>query len=124
MLTTTTPHEADYHALLEPGLQTGTPLARAWISIVLVPVFFFLSFATQSGIYALTGHDPSAGVTPPLWANLAAGLPGLAIALIPCVAAVVLGRRATAAGVRSGSVPAVIGTLLGAGLVVLLALNL
>ena len=103
--------------------RTRTPLSKAWLSIVLVPVFFALSFVAQTVIYALTGYDPSTG-TVPLWANLAAGLPGLAILLVPCVAGVVYGWRATRAGVRAGLVPAVLAALLGVGAVALTVANI
>ncbi|WP_345205123.1 hypothetical protein [Fodinibacter luteus] len=86
-------------------------------------MFFVVSFVAQTVIYALTGYDPSSG-TVPLWANLAAGLPGLAIVLVPCVAGVVYGWRAVRAGVRAGLVPAVLAALLGVGAVVLTAANL
>ena len=92
--------------------------------VVLIPVFLLLSFAATTGIYALTGHDPSTGDVPPLWANLAAGLPGLAILLVPCVAGVVYGWRAVRSGVRAGLVPAVLAALMGAGAVVLTVANL
>lgn len=105
------------------GSPSQTPLAGAWISIALVPVFFIAAFAASQGIYAMTGYDPSAGATPPLWADLAAGLPGLGILLIPCVAGVVYGRRSARVGVRAGLVPAAIAALLGVGAVLLVVLN-
>ena len=89
-------------ASVREGPRTTSPLAQAWISIALVPVFFFTAFAAAQGIYASTGFDPSAAATPPLWADLAAGLPALAILLIPCVAGVVYGWRAARASVRAG----------------------
>lgn len=98
-------------------------LARAWASVLLVPVFFFVAFAAAQGIYALTGYDPSTGATPPLWADLAAGLPSLAILLVPCIAGVFYGRRAAQAGIRAGLVPAAIAALLGLGAVLLVVLN-
>lgn len=119
--TDTTDSSSD--ASIGQGPRTQTSLARAWISVALVPVFFFAAFAASEGIYALTGHDPSAGATPPLWADVAAGLPGLAILLIPCTAGVVYGRRAARAGVRAGLVPAAIAALLGVGAVLLVVLN-
>jgi hypothetical protein len=112
--TTHTPNSSDNGSVTQ-GTRTQTPLARAWISLAFIPVFFFVSFAAAQGIYALTGYDPSTGVTPPLWADLVAGLPALAILLIPCVAGVVYGLRAARAGVRAGLVPAVLGVLLGIG---------
>ena len=66
-----------------PGPRDRAPLTRAWISVALVPVFFFVAFAAAQGIYALTGYDPSAGATPPLWADLVAGIPALLILFLP-----------------------------------------
>ena len=111
------------HASVGQGPRAQTLLALAWVFVALVPFFFFVSFAAQEGIYALTGYDSSPG-TAPLWATLAAGLPGLAILLIPCVAGVVYGRRATRTGVRAGLVPEVFAALLGVGAVVLTLVNL
>ena len=120
--TTHTTNSSDNASARGQGPQTQTPLVRAWISLALIPVFFFVSFAVAQGIYALTGYDPSAGATPPLWADLAAGLPALAILLVPCVAGVVYGLRAARSGVRAGLVPAVLATLLGVGAALLVFL--
>jgi len=105
------------------GPGSSTPLTRAWISVALIPVFFFVAFAAAQGIYALTGYDPSAGATPPLWADLAAGLPALLILLLPCAAAVTFGLRASREGARSGLVPAVIAALVAVGGVLLVVLQ-
>lgn len=114
-----------------PG--TGTPdtedsrarasLIRAWVSIALVPVFFLVAFAAAAGVYALTGYDPSAGATPPFWADLAAGLVSSAILVGVCVLGVVHGLRAARHGRRAGLVPAGIAALLGIGSVLLVVLN-
>ena len=104
-----------------PGAQT--PLARAWVAVALVPVFFVGAFAAETGIYALTGHEPGLG-TAPRWVDLTAGLIGLAILLVPCIAGMVLGIRATRSGVRAALVPTVLAGLLGAGGIVLTILNL
>ncbi len=122
MVNTTDRADSSSHASIGQGPRSHTPLARAWISIALVPVFFFAAFVAGQVIYALTGYDPSAGATPPLWADLAAAVPFLAIVLIPCVAGVVYGRRAARAGVRAGLVPAAIAALLGVGAVLLVIL--
>jgi hypothetical protein len=116
---------------LPPG--TGTPdtedararasLIRAWVSVALVPVFFLVAFAAAAGVYALTGYDPSAGATPPFWADLAAGLVSLAILLSVCAVGVVHGLRAARGGRSAGLVPAVIAALLGLGSVLLVVLN-
>ena len=91
MATTTGSTSSTNNTSVGQGPRSSSPLGRAWISIPLVPVFFFLSFLAQTVIYVLTGHDPSTGDVPPLWADLAAGLPGLAILLVPCVTGVVYG---------------------------------
>lgn len=111
---------APRHGFVTRVHDTGSALTRAWVSIVLVPVFFFLAFAAAQGIYVLTGYDPSAGANPPLWADLAAGLPALAILLVPCVAGVVYGVRAHS---RAGSLAAFVAGVLGLGAVVLVAFN-
>ena len=123
MVNSTNTAHSSGDASIGQGRRTQSPMTRAWISIALVPVFFIAAFAASQGIYALTGYDPSAGTTPPLWADLGAGLPGLAILLIPCIAGVVYGRRAARAGVRAGLVPAAIAALLGIGAVLLVVLN-
>lgn len=105
------------------GPRSSTPLARAWVSVALVPVFFLVAFAAAQGIYALTGYDPSAGATPPLWADVAAGLPALLILLLPCAAAVAYGLRAYREGARSGLVPVVLAALVAAGGVLLVVLQ-
>ena len=106
------------------GYGTTTPLIWSWACVVLVPLFFFFSFIAAQGIYVLVGHDPSTGDVPPLWANLAAGIPGLAIVLLPSVAGVVFGRRSMRAGHRAGLVPLVLAVLLGLGATVLVVVNL
>ena len=100
-----------------------TSLIRAWVSIALVPVFFLVAFAAASGVYALTGYDPSAGATPPFWADLAAGLVSSAILVGICIVGVVHGLRAARHGRRAGLVPAGIAALLGIGSVLLVVLN-
>jgi hypothetical protein len=86
-------------------------------------VFFFVAFAAAQGIYALTGYDPSAGATPPLWADLVAGIPALLIRFLPCAGAVVYGLRAWREGARAGLVPVVLGALVAVGGVLLVVLQ-
>jgi uncharacterized membrane protein YidH (DUF202 family) len=123
MVTTSDSTSSTHHTPAGPEPRNRTPLAWAWTSVALIPVFFVLSFVAQTLIYAAAGYDPSTGAVP-LWANLAAGLPGLAIVLAPCIAGVVYGWRAARAGVRAGLVPAVLSALLGVGAVVLTVANL
>lgn len=61
------------------------------------------------------------------WAGVAlnpVSLAVLAIALVPCVGAVLYGRRASEAGHRIARVPISVGALVGVALVVLTALNI
>lgn len=122
MVTSTDP-TSSHHAPTDGRPPTRSVLTRAWICIALVPVCFVVSFVVQTVIYALTGYDPGSGAVP-LWASLAAGLPGLAVLLLPCVAGVVYGVRAVREGVRSGAVPAALAALLGLGAVALTVANL
>ncbi len=125
MATTTSSTSSTGSAPVDQGPPTRKALGRAWTSIALIPIFFMVSFAAQTGIYVLIGHDPSTGEVPPLWATLAAGIPGLGILLVPCIAGVVYGRRAAVReGVRAGLVPAVLAALVGVGAVVLTVVNL
>lgn len=105
------------------GPRDQAPLTRAWISVALVPVFFFVAFAAAQGIYAMTGYDPSAGATPPLWADLVAGIPALLILFLPCAGAVVYGLRAWREGARAGFVPVVLGGLVAVAGILLVILQ-
>lgn len=93
-------------------------LRRAWVSVALVPVFFFIAFAVGEGIYALMGYKPE-NADAPVWADVVASALIVAVVLIPSVAAVYFGRRATKAGDRHGVYPAVIGAVAGLGWVTL-----
>lgn len=137
MADTPTPQDSqlypDEHPLPRSTPGTGAPdteesrartsLVRAWVSVALVPIFFLVAFAAAAGVYALTGYDPSAGATPPFWADLAAGLVSLAILLGICAVGVLHGLRAARHGRRAGLVPAGIAALLGIGSVALVVLN-
>ena len=96
---------------------------RAWIAVVLIPVFFFISFAVGEGLYALFGYKPE-NVGAPFWVDLVITVLTLAVLLLPCVAAVVFGRRASAEGDRSALVPAGIASLVGLFFIVLSTITL
>lgn len=117
------PPVRENRAPTEPELRARSSFIRAWVSIALVPVFFLAAFAVATGIYALSGYDPSAGATPPFWVNLFVGLVSAAILLTVCAAGVLYGLRAAKEGLRAGLVPAVIAALLGIGSVVLVVLG-
>lgn len=103
----------------EPTVRDSSPwLRRAWVSVALVPVFFFIAFAVGEGIYALMGYQPE-HADAPLWAVVVASALVVVVVVIPCVAAVYFGRRAIRAGDRRGLVPAVIGAVAAVGWVTL-----
>lgn len=92
--------------------------SRAWIAVALIPVFFILAFAVGQVLYSLMGYLPEeAGI--PLWVDLVATIPTMAVFLVPCAAAVLYGRRANSVGDRRGLVPLCIGALAGLGLLIL-----
>jgi hypothetical protein len=97
--------------------------ARAWTAVALIPVFFVVGFAVGEALYAVLGYKPE-NDDAPLWADLVASLAVLAVTLVPCIGAVVYGRRAGKAGRPRARAPMTIGALTGAALVILTALNL
>ena len=101
----------------------GDLLARAWTGLALIPVFFFVGFAVGEVLYAVLGYKPE-NDDAPLWADLVASLAVLAVTLVPCIGAVMYGRRASKAGRPSARAPMAVGALAGAALVVLTALNI
>ena len=103
----------------EPAVRDSSPwLLRAWVSVALVPLFFFIAFAVGEGIYALMGYKPE-NADAPVWAVVGASALVILVVLIPCVAAVYFGRRAIKGGDRRGVFPAVIGAVAAVGWVVL-----
>ena len=96
----------------------GVWLGRAWIAVVLIPVFFILAFVVGQVLYSLMGYLPeNAGI--PLWVDLVASIPTIAVFLIPCTAGVLYGWHANSLGARSGLIPLCIGALAGLGLLIL-----
>jgi len=97
---------------------SGVWLGRTWIAVALIPVFFILAFAVGQVLYSLMGYLPEdAGI--PLWVDLVATIPTMAVFLVPCAAAVLYGRRVNSVGDRRGLVPLCIGALAGLGLLIL-----
>ena len=93
-------------------------LTRAWTAVALVPVFFFVAFAVGEGLYALTDYKPE-NADAPVWIVIVVDLAILAVALVPCVAAVLFGRRAMSTRDRRGALPLVVGAVAGAAVVIL-----
>jgi hypothetical protein len=113
---TTAKHIPPVSASSDQGRRTD--LSRAWIAVALIPVAFMLAFAVGEGLYALLGYQPE-DATEPLWVALVAGVPAIALFLVPCAAAVWYGNRARAEGHRAALVPLVIGAALGLWMVVI-----
>lgn len=101
----------------------GDLLVRAWTGLALIPVFFLMGFAVGEVLYAVLGYKPE-NADAPLGVDLVASLAALAVTLVPCVGAVIWGRRASEAGRHGARVPMVLGALVGAALVILTALNI
>lgn len=97
---------------------TNTDLSRAWLAVASIPVVFFLAFALGEGLYALLGYQPE-DATEPWWVAVVAGVPAIALFLVPCVAAVWLGNRARRQGRRAALAPMAIGAVLGTWMVVM-----
>ena len=67
----------------------------------------------------LSAFGYSSGGDEPLWVDLVVAIIAMTVLLVPCVAAVLYGRRARLAGVRGAAVPIVIGAVVGAAGIVL-----
>jgi hypothetical protein len=102
--------------------EQGRVLARAWMWVALIPVFFFVGFAVGELLYAVLGYKPE-NDDAPLWVDLIASLGALAVTLVPCGGAVIYGRRGSRTGNHRAQVAMAIGMLTGVALVVLTALS-
>jgi hypothetical protein len=90
----------------------GPWVLRSWISVALIPVFFFAAVLMGYLVYALFGYVPE-DMDAPAWVELIVGVVALTLFLIPCVGAVFYGWTATRAHDRRGLIPLVIGGVLG-----------
>lgn len=82
----------------------------AWTAIVFVPVGYLGAFLVGQGIAALFAGP---GGTP-AWIRAVAATLGTLVFLVPCAAAVLLGRRARRDGLGAGRWPMVVGGVMGA----------
>jgi len=95
----------------------GRSLARAWISVAVIPVFAILAFALGEGTVSVLGYP--VGGTNPLWVSLVSDVVVCVILLVPCLAAVFFGLKARAAGVARAWLPTVLGAVFGLATLVL-----
>lgn len=100
-----------------PSRASGGYAGLAWIAVATIPVFAVLAFVAGEVALSVLGH-PSGGDAP-VAVSLTADVIATVVALIPCAAAIVLGRRARAAHEPRAVVPIVIGAVVGAGWVLL-----
>ncbi len=98
--------------------QWGNSLARAWVSVALIPVFLFASVILTLLLYDWFGYKPE-NADAPLWVDLVTGVVAIAVFLVPCVAAALYGRQANRDGRRRGLIPLGIGVLAGLAVTIL-----
>jgi hypothetical protein len=94
------------------------PLELAWVAVALIPVFFFIAIGVGEGVISLLGYTAGSGDNP-IWVSLVSDLAAIAVVLLPCLAAVIFGRRVYKAGDRRGLFPAALGTVAGLGWLIL-----
>lgn len=100
-----------------PARSSGGYTGLAWIAVATIPVFAILAFAAGEVALSALGHPSGGDIS--VAVSLTADVVATLVALVPCVAAVVLGRRARAAGERRAVAPLVVGAVVGLGWVVL-----
>jgi hypothetical protein len=114
----TTERPAEHPAAAPPDKpRPPGAVARAWIAIGLIPVFFFIAMSVGEGLTSLLRYP--AGGAAPAWVTVVTDLAATVTVLLPCLAAVFFGRRANEAGDRRGLLPAVLGTSAGLGWLIL-----
>ena len=95
-------------------------LAAAWLSLILVPVFFFLGFAAAHLPYLIWPFEEGSGEEPLWFGGITTGI-FLIVLAIPLVFAALFGVRAVRAGTAWGWLPTIVAASAG---VLVLAVNL
>lgn len=88
----------------------------AWASLLLYPLSFLAAFGIGEGLYSWLADDTA---DPALWQVLVSAVPALVVFVLPGVLAAWQGRKAVHLGRRAGTVPAVIGVVVGVGFILL-----
>lgn len=93
-------------------------LRLAWVAVAFIPVSFVAAMVLGDWLLTRQGYESGAEVAPPVGVALQAGLPALAVLVVPPLLALWLGLRARRQGEPRGDVPAVVGGVV-AGVAVL-----
>ncbi len=103
---------------LHGSSRSSSPIARAWISVALIPAFLLVSVVLTLYLYEWFGYEPENADAPP-WVEIVTTAVAIIVFLVPCVAAVLYGRQASRGGDRRGLIPVGLGVLAGLSLSVL-----
>jgi hypothetical protein len=85
----------------------------------LLPISFVGASVLGGLILAAMGHDPDSETDPSFWQMAVAGIPSVAVMILPCALVVWFGQRALAAGLEGGREATKAGLAVGAVLVVM-----
>ncbi len=93
-------------------------LRSAWISVALIPVAFVVGMFVGEALLGTQGIEPGSAEFPPVAATLLAAIPALLILIAPAIFAIILGSRARRHGAGSGVIPAGIGLVVVAYVII------
>jgi hypothetical protein len=95
----------------------------AWISLAILPLAFVGATFLGDGLLTAQGYQ-SGDSDIPLRAVLRAGVPAVLVLIAPAICALVFGLRARRLGMRAGAIPALVGLVVAAILILINALPL
>ncbi|MGH3118294.1 MAG: hypothetical protein ACRDPQ_10555 [Nocardioidaceae bacterium] len=93
-------------------------LRRAWLALAVWPLSVVVATQLGDWLLALQGYEPDGDEYIPFGAALFAGAPGVAVLLVPNAAAFFLGMRARHRGRSAGLMPAIVGAVTAAVVIV------
>lgn len=94
-------------------------LRLAWAAVAMIPVGFVAAMVLGDWLITVQGYESGTTEVLPLSVVALAAIPALLVLVAPTIPAVLFGRRAFRLGLVEGRVPAVIGGVAGAGMVLL-----
>lgn len=107
-------------ATRDPVQLAGAPYTRrAWWSLLGFVPSFALAFLIGEGLISALGYASGGEAPVPWWAAVIATTPALIVFVLPAVAAVYFGRRATRLGDARGRLPMVVALVVAAGFILL-----